>query len=279
MNRRRLVNTAVAAGATVFSATVFLLIALLVAKPLYAGASVVLRRGISFFTEPPAPPGVGETGGVIYALLGTLLMTLIAVLVSSPLGVLTGIYVSEYPRDPLARLAEHASQFLSEVPSVLLGVFVYGAVVVYTKSPSLLAGALSLSLVVTPYIVVHTKEILSSIPFAYREAAFALGLPKWKTVLLVLLPMNLRGIASSLLAAYFRALGETAPVLFTAGAAFNGFYGLLGPSSTLSLLVWTYGQSPFENWQELAWGAAFILVAFTLAASIALRVSVREVRL
>lgn len=279
MTARTLVNLVTLVSVTALSLLVLALMASLIVEPLCRGLPVILREGASFFTKPPALPGVEEVGGVIYPLLGTLLMTLLALAFVTPLGLLSGIYLSEYSGDPLSKLVEKVTQLLAEVPSVILGIFIYTTVVLFTGGSSLIAGALSLSLAIAPYVVVQTKEVLASIPPKYREAVFALGLPKWKAVLLVLLPMNARGIVTALLMAYLRALGETAPVLFTAGAAFSGFYGLFGPSSTLSLLVWTYGQSPFPNWQELAWGASFLLIAMTVFSSLALKALVREVRL
>ena len=239
----------------------FILLAIfsLIFVPLILGFKVIIETGPAFFTTEPAAPGEGSPGGIYYTLIGSFVMISLAVAIAFPIGFLTGVYINEYPQTRLATLAESASHFLSEVPSVILGIFIYATYVLATKKTSLVAGALSLSLAILPYTVVQVRESLRVIPLIYREAAHSLGLPKWKTVFFVLVPMNMRGILVGLLSAFLRAFSETAPVLFTAGAAFYGFYGLDGPSSTLPLLVWNFAKTPYENWQKLVWGRALYL--------------------
>ena len=218
----------------------------------------VLLRGASFFLEPPGPPG-GDVGGVSPSLAGTLVTVAIATLASTALGVPAGVMLSEARGSPLARVAERAVELIAESPSIVVGLVVFTLLVVPMRTPSALAAAVSLSVVALPYVAAQVRESLAAIPLVYREAAFSLGLPKWKTVFLLLIPMNARGVATAVLLGSMRALGETAPVLFTAGAAFQAFYGIDKPSSTLSLLVFFFAGTPYENWRKLAWGAVLLL--------------------
>uniref|UniRef100_A0A7C4B914 ABC transporter permease subunit n=1 Tax=Thermofilum pendens TaxID=2269 RepID=A0A7C4B914_THEPE len=218
----------------------------------------VLLRGASFFLEPPGPPG-GDVGGVSPSLAGTLVTVAIATLASTALGVPAGVMLSEARGSPLARAAERAVELIAESPSIVVGLVVFTLLVVPMRTPSALAAAVSLSVVALPYVAAQVRESLAAIPLVYREAAFSLGLPKWKTVFLLLIPMNARGVATAVLLGSMRALGETAPVLFTAGAAFQAFYGIDKPSSTLSLLVFFFAGTPYENWRKLAWGAVLLL--------------------
>jgi len=259
---------------------VFILLAIfsLISAPLIFGLRVIIEAGFPFFTTTPAGPGEESPGGIYYTLIGSVLMISLSVAIAFPIGFFSGVYINEYSQTKLATLAESASHFLSEVPSIILGIFIYAIYVLATKKTSLVAGALSLSLAILPYTVVQVRESLRVIPFTYREAAYSLGLPRWKTVFFVLVPMNMRGILVGLLSAFLRAFSETAPVLFTAGAAFYGFYGLDGPSSTLPLLVWNFARTPYENWQKLAWGASFILALVSISLSLIIRKATKEVR-
>lgn len=242
------------------------------------GLPVLLSRGFSLLTEPPGPPG-GEIGGLGPVLLGTAVTVSLGVLGAALIGVPAGVLMSEYRGLWLAKAADAAVQLISEIPSVVVGLLVFVLLVVPMRSPSALAAAVSLCLTALPYVAAQTRESLAAIPLTYREAALSLGVPKWKVVLAVLLPMNLRGVATALLLGAARALGETAPVLFTAGAAFHAFYGLSGPTSTLSLLIFHFAQSPYENWRRLAWAAVLLLVLLTLSLAIAVRRLSREVRM
>lgn len=229
----------------------------------YEGILVIAERGIAFFLEPPGPPG-GRLGGIGPILTGTVLIISLATLISCALGIPAGLFMSEYRDSKIARVTHEAVQLIAEVPTVIVGLVVFFLIVVPMKTPSAFAGAVSLSIVALPYVASQVRESVSSIPLMYREAAFSLGLPKWKVVLGVLLPFSARGVATATLLGIMRALGETAPVLFTAGAALHAFYGLDKPSSTLSLLIIYFAVSPYENWRRLAWGSAFILVILSL---------------
>ena len=278
MNLRSIKNEIIFLLIVLSVGVILLAIFSLMIVPLILGFKVIVETGPAFFTTAPAAPGEESPGGIYYTLIGSFVMISLAVAIAFPIGFLTGVYINEYPQTRLAILAESASHFLSEVPSVILGIFIYATYVLATKKTSLIAGALSLSLAILPYTVVQVRESLRVIPFIYREAAHSLGLPKWKTVFFVLVPMNIRGILVGLLSAFLRAFSETAPVLFTAGAAFYGFYGLDGPSSTLPLLVWNFAKTPYENWQKLAWGASSILALVSISLSFIIRKATKEVR-
>jgi len=230
----------------------------------------VLLLGASFLLEPPGPPG-GDIGGVGPSLAGTLATVAIATLVSAALGIPAGVMLSEERGSPLAKTAEKAVELIAESPSIVVGLVVFTLLVVPMRKPSALAAAVSLSVVALPYVAAQVRESLAAIPLVYREAAFSLGLRKWKTVFLLLLPMNARGVATAVLLGAMRALGETAPVLFTAGAAFHAFYGIDKPSSTLSLLIFFFAGTPYENWRKLAWGAVLLLILLSASLAFATR--------
>ncbi|MDK2465206.1 MAG: phosphate ABC transporter permease PstA [Candidatus Korarchaeota archaeon] len=243
------------------------------------GAPVVLSAGFKFFTDPPPPPGGGELGGIGPVIEGTAAMVALAALISLPVGTLAAVYMSEYPRSRLTRVSEAITHLLVEFPSIVVSLFVYTVIVVPMGTPSTLAGAISLAIMMLPYVTTQVREALRSIPSTHREAAFALGLSRAKAVFYVFFGIARRGILSGAILGLAKATGETAPVLFTAGSAFYGFYGLTGPAGTVTLLIYKFAQTPYANWQQVAWGAAFILVAAVVAAILGLRFLVREVRL
>lgn len=242
------------------------------------GLPVLLERGVALVLEPPGPPG-GRLGGLGPSLVGTLVMVSLASLAGVAIGVPAGILMSEYPDGWLSRAAARALQLIAELPSIIVGLAVFTLLVIPMGRPSAIAGAVSLCITALPYIAAQTRESLAAIPLSYREAAFSLGLPRWKAVLMILVPMNFRGIATAALLGTMRALGETAPVLFTAGAAFFAFYGLDRPSSTLSLLIFFFAQTPYENWKRLAWAAVLLLAALSMGLAFAVRKLSGEVRL
>ncbi|MEM0093115.1 MAG: ABC transporter permease subunit [Thermofilum sp.] len=266
------------AAAASASAALLAVSAHIIAASVVEGLPALLAAGPALFVEPPGLPG-GELGGLGPVLAGTLVIVSLSVLMSALIGVPAGILLSEYGGSWLARSAGAALQMISEIPSVVVGLVVFTLLVLPMRTPSALAAAVSLCITALPYVAAQTRESLAAIPLTYREAAFSLGLPRWKAVLMLLVPMNARGVATAVLLGAARSLGETAPVLFTAGAAFTAFYGLTGPSSTLSLLIFYFAPSPYENWRRLAWAAVLLLVALTAALSLAVRRLSRGVRM
>jgi phosphate transport system permease protein len=248
--------------------------------PLLAVLSYVLIQGLSslnfsVFTELPPPPRRG-LGGFGNALLGTVLMVSIGAIISLPFGVLAAIYLTEFSRGPIAKWIRFATNVLSGVPSIIVGVFAYGIVVLtLTKlnlgSYSALGGGVALAVLMLPIIVRTTDEALQLVSQDLRQAAVGLGATNFQTVVQVVLPAALPAIVTGATLAIARAAGETAPLLFT--ALFSQYWpdGLLKPTASLAVLVYNFAISPYPNWKSLAWAASFILVLIVLLTSIIAR--------
>lgn len=234
------------------------------------------RLDLAAFTELPPAPLAGEGGGFANALLGTLVMVGIGALVSVPFGVLAAIYLSEFSRGTVPRWIRFATNVLSGVPSILIGVFIYGLFVITTGSYSAVAGGFALGVLMLPIIVRTTDESLQIVPQQVRWAALGMGASKFQTVLRVVLPAALPAIATGLTLAVARAAGETAPLIFTALFSQYWLEGLWQPTASLSVLVYNFATVPYEGQQRLAWAAALILVAIVLLTSILSRWATRK---
>ena len=253
---------------------------LLAIVPLFIILTYLLTRGISalslsVFTELPPPPMV-EGGGFGNAIVGTVIMVGIGALISVPLGIMAAIYLSEFQEGKASDWIRFATNVLSGVPSIIVGVFAYSAVVLTTKSYSAWAGGFALSILMLPIIVRTTDESLKLVPQDVRQASVGVGANRYQTVLQVVLPAALPAIITGITLAIARAAGETAPLLFT--ALFTQFWPnwdnlLVEPTASLSVLVYNFAIVPFKNQQELAWGAAFILVLLVLVTSIISRLA------
>jgi phosphate transport system permease protein len=231
---------------------------------------------LSVFTASTPAPQV-EGGGLANAIVGSLLMVSLATLLGTPIGVLAGIYLSEYGQGTwLGNLTQFINDILLSAPSIVVGLFVYSAVVARLKSFSAFAGILALALIVIPVVVRTTATMLGLIPNALREAAYALGTPKWKVITSVTLKASLAGVVTGVLLALARIAGETAPLLFTALS--NQFFSLnLGePMASLPVTIFKFAMSPYENWQKLAWAGVFLITLGVLALNIAARVLFRN---
>jgi len=223
------------------------------------------------------PPPQAESGGLANAIVGSLIMVSMATAIGTPIGVLTGIYVAEYgQRSWLGHLTQFINDILLSAPSIVVGLFIYAAVVARMRSFSAFAGVLALALIVIPVVVRTTATMLGLIPNALREAAYALGTPKWKVILLVTLKASLAGVVTGVLLALARIAGETAPLLFTALS--NQFFTMnLGePMASLPVTIFKFAMSPYENWQKLAWAGVFLITLGVLALNIAARVLFRN---
>ncbi len=266
-------------------------LALLAVAPLFhilatvvvRGGSVIVRGGVSFFTDPPAYPGSGELGGVGPALLGTLWLGLVTSLIGVPLALLTAIYIVEYRESRLARIARVFTSSLLEVPTVLIGMLVFLVVVVPMGRYSLAAGSIALAIVMLPYTVSYVERALEGVPRTYREAGYSIGMTRAQVVFQVVMGIASRGVAAGILIGVAKVLSETAPLLFTIGSA-RGSYptgpqSLLEPGDALPLLIFQFAQTPYSNWQDLAWGAALLLTLIILAIFALLRLLFREVKL
>jgi phosphate transport system permease protein len=240
----------------------------------------VVKEGIqaldfNFFVHMPAP--VGETGGgMANAIVGTMMLTLIGSILAIPVGILSGVYASEYQGTRMAELVRFAADTLNGVPSIVIGVFVYGFAVLPFKQFSALAGGVALGIMMIPIIARTTEELLLLVPSTMREGALALGATKARAVFTVVLPAALPGILTGVILALARIAGETAPLLFT---SFNNrfFSTSLGqPIGSLTVQVFTYAISPYADWHRQAWAGALVLVGLVLTCSLAARLATRR---
>lgn len=234
--------------------------------------------GISWqvFTEMTPPPQA-ETGGLANAIFGSLMMVALATLIGTPVGVMAGIYLAEYgQRTWLGRTTQFINDILLSAPSIVIGLFIYAVVVSRFKSFSGWAGVLALSLIVIPVVIRTTENMLSLVPNALREAAYALGTPKWKVILSITLKAARAGVVTGVLLALARVSGETAPLLFTALS--NQFWtsDLREPMASLPVTIFKFAMSPYENWQQLAWAGVFLITLGVLALNILARVLFRN---
>jgi phosphate transport system permease protein len=272
-NRRKVMNAvalALALGAMAFG--LFWLIWILV-ETVRLGLGGL---GLSVFTESTPPPQA-EIGGLANAIVGSLIMVSLATLLGTPIGVMAGIYLAEYgKRGWLGAVTGFINDILLSAPSIVIGLFIYSAVVATTKSFSGFAGVLALALIVIPVVVRTTENMLSLIPNALREAAYALGTPKWKVISSVTLKAAKAGVITGVMLAFARIAGETAPLLFTALS--NQFFtaNLNEPMASLPVTIFKFAMSPYENWQKLAWAGVFIITIGVLALNILARVLFRN---
>ncbi|HEX7680967.1 MAG TPA: phosphate ABC transporter permease PstA [Thermoanaerobaculia bacterium] len=228
-----------------------------------------------FFTKMPKP--VGETGGgMANAIVGTLILIGIAALFAVPVGGICGVHLAEYPSTKFSSVVRFAADVLNGVPSIVVGIFAYGIVVLPVKHFSALAGGVALGLLMTPIVVRTTEELLLLVPSGLREGALALGATRSRAVFGVIVPAALPGILTGVLVAVARVAGETAPLLFTAFS--NRFWStsLNQPIASLTVMVYTYGISAYDDWHRQAWAGAFLLVMIILALSMAARFAVRR---
>lgn len=230
---------------------------------------------VDFFTRMPTP--VGETGGgMANAIVGTLILCGIGALLAIPIGVLSGIYIAEYPGSRMAATVRFAADTLNGVPSIVIGIFVYAIAVLPVKHFSALAGGLALGVMMIPIITRTTEELLRLVPMSLREGALALGATRGRAVMTVVLPAALPGIVTGIVLALARIAGETAPLLFT---AFNNRFwstSLSEPIGSLTVQVYTYAIAPYDDWHRQAWAGALVLVLMILACSILARFATRR---
>ncbi len=260
---------------TIF-AFIFLGIALL---PLILVISYVLIKGasrlsFSLFTQLPPPP-LQEGGGIGHAIVGTLMLVGIAALMSVPTGILGGIYLSEFSSQRIGRWIRFAANVLSGIPSIIMGIFAYGVLVLTMDSFNAIAGGFALAILMLPIIVRTTDEALQLVPQEVRWASVGVGASNFHTVLQIVLPAALPGILTGTTLAVARAAGETAPLIFT--VLYSQFWpqGLFSPVPSLSVLIYNFATVPYDNQQELAWAASLVLVALVLIASLLSRLTTR----
>lgn len=230
---------------------------------------------LSLFTEmTPAP---NDAGGLANAIYGSFFMVALATFVGTPIGIMAGIYLAEYNvKGWLAQITRFVNDILLSAPSIVIGLFVYAVVVSQFKSFSGWAGVMALALIVIPVVIRTTENMLQLVPNALREAAYALGAPKWKVIMSITLKAARAGVVTGILLAVARIAGETAPLLFT--ALNNQFWtaDLSKPMASLPVTIFKFAMSPYENWQKLAWAGVFLITVAVLGLNILARILTRN---
>ncbi len=270
--RRRITNH-VMTGAAVFTV-------ILVLAPLFAIFAYLIYRGVgslnwAFLTQIPKP--VGETGGgMANAIVGSGLILALASILGVPIGVGAGIYLAEFGRNRFGDVIRFIADVLNGVPSIVMGIVAYAIVVLTQGHFSALAGGVALAIMMIPTITRTTEEMLLLVPQALREAAYGLGIPRWRTTLSITLRTATSGVITGIMLAFARVAGETAPLLFTALG--NQFWNLRvnEPTAALPLQIYTYALSPYDDWHRQAWAGAFVLIVLIVTAVSAVRFAVRR---
>jgi phosphate transport system permease protein len=235
------------------------------------------RLDLDFFIHLPRPVGI-PGGGMANAIVGTLSLVLIASLIGMPVGVAAGLYLSEYGESRFAWTVRFWADVLSGVPSIVTGIFAYEIIVKPMHSFSALAGGFALATMMVPIIARITEEVVRLVPVSLREAALALGIPRWKSIIYVVLRTAMSGVATGLLLAATRVASETAPLLFT---SFNSQYWThspLEPTASMTVQIFTYAISPYDEWRDMAWTGALVLLIIVLLVSLASRLTLTKNR-
>ncbi len=260
--------------------SVTFLCALLVITPLLLVVYYLMKEGLTsmnwdFFTQLPKP--VGETGGgMANAIAGTFILLGQAVVIGVPVGVLGGVYLSEYGSFKLNWWIRFAADILNGVPSITWGIVVYALLVVPMHGFSALAGGVVLGMMMIPLVMRTTEEVLQLVPGGYREAALALGISKWRTIVQIVLRTATKGIVTGVLLALARVAGETAPLLFTALGNRFWAHSLTEPIAAMPLQIFAYAISPYDDWHRQAWAGALVLLLLVLAINIGVRFLTRD---
>ena len=234
-------------------------------------------EGLTLATLTEMTPPPNEAGGLANAIYGSFLMVMLATFVGTPIGVMAGIYLAEFDtKGWLAVVTRFVNDILLSAPSIVIGLFVYAVVVSRFKSFSGWAGVVALALIVIPVVIRTTENMLQLVPSGLREAAYALGAPKWKVILSITLKAARSGVVTGVMLAVARVAGETAPLLFTALS--NQFWtsSLSEPMASLPVTIFKFAMSPYENWQKLAWAGVFLITMAVLGLNILARVLTRS---
>jgi phosphate transport system permease protein len=270
---RRRITDHVMTGAAVLTV-------ILVLAPLVAIFAYLIYRGVgslnwAFLTQTPKP--VGEAGGgMANAIVGSAFILALASIIGVPVGVGAGIYLAEFGRNRFGDIIRFTADVLNGVPSIVIGIVAYAIVVLSQKHFSALAGGVALAIMMIPTITRTTEEMLLLVPQALREAAYGLGIPRWRTTLSITLRTATSGVITGIMLAFARVAGETAPLLFTAFG--NQFWNLkvTEPTAALPLQIYTYALSPYDDWHRQAWAGAFVLIVLIVTSVAAVRFAVRR---
>jgi phosphate transport system permease protein len=239
----------------------------------YKGFSAI---DLNMFTQSTPAPGT-DGGGLANAIVGSLMIVVSCTLISTPIGVMAGIYLSEYgANSKIAAITRFVNDIMLSAPSIVIGLFIYAVIVAQVKHFSGWAGTIALALIAIPVVVRTTENMLQLVPISLREAAYALGAPRWKVAFSVTLTAAKAGVITGILLALARVSGETAPLLFT--ALNNQFFStnMNAPMANLPVVIFQFAMSPYDNWVDLAWGAALLITLFVLGLNILTRVIFRE---
>ena len=267
--RRRMSNAMV--GLMVLAVAVALLPLVFILTDLIVKGAGSLS--VDFFTKMPAPAGESG-GGVAHAIVGTLIIVGTASLIGLPIGIAAGIYCAEFPGSRLTWVTRFVADVMNGTPSIVVGVFAWAWIVATQKHFSALAGSAALALLMIPMVLRTTEEMIKLVPNSLREAALALGYPRWRTSLAVVVRTTLPGIVTGGLLAVARIAGETAPLLFTALGSQYMSLDLDQPMAALPLTVFTYATGPFEEWHRYAWAAALVLILVVFVLSLGARLAI-----
>jgi phosphate transport system permease protein len=270
--RRRIISGTMTGLVAALSAVAVLALVLILGHLVAKGASSL---DWNFFVKNPVPAGqVG--GGVANAIVGTAIVVGVAALIGLPIGIGTGLYLAEYGSGRLGWTVRFVADVLNGTPSIVVGIFAWTWLVKPFGHFSALAGSVALAVLMVPMIARTTEEMVRLVPHSLREAALALGYPRWRTSLRIIARTALAGILTGCLVGVARIAGETAPLLFTALGNLNFDTSLAEPMQTLSLQIFTYATGPFEEWHRLAWAAALVLMALVLVLAISARWALRS---
>jgi phosphate transport system permease protein len=240
----------------------------------YIAMQGISSLSFNFLTDSPRP--VGEGGGIGNAILGSIVLLLLASGIGLPLGIAIGIYLSEFGAGKFGSLVRFVVDTLTGIPSIVTGVFVYTIVVLPLKHFSALAGGIALAMIMIPIVARTTEEMIRLVPHSLREGALALGAPQWRVTLGVIVPAAASGIATGAMLAIARISGETAPLLFTAfGSRFFSYY-LDQPIASLTVQIYSYAISPYDEWHAQAWAATLVLMTLILSINIVVRFLTRR---
>ncbi len=270
--RRHLVNTIIKALCIAATIIGLVLLASILLTLIWRGAAGI---SLTVFTNTTKPPG--SNGGLLNAIVGTIIQTGVGTLLGTPIGLMVGTYLAEYGRSsPLANSVRFVSDVLLSAPSILIGLFIYELMVQPFGGFSGIAGCIALAVIVIPIVVRTTEDMLRLIPAGLREAAIGLGAPKWKVIVLICYRAALDGIATGVLLAIARIAGETAPLLFTSLGNLNWSVSLGQPMASLPVTIYQYAGSAFDDWVQLAWVGALLITLGVLAINILARVVLRR---
>lgn len=249
--------------------------------PLFSVLAYILVKGLSainlqFFTHLPAP--IGEVGGgMANAMVGTLIMVSLGALISLPVGILSGFWLAEYGQNRLGFIIRYCADVMTGIPTIVIGMFAYIVFVLPTQRFSALAGSVALAIIMIPSITRTTEEMVKMVPTSLKESALALGIPQWRVSLDIVLRSARNGILSGAVLALARAAGETAPLLFTAFSNLYWNHSLENPMASMTVQIYTYAISPYDEWHRMAWAGALTLVSIVLVITILVRLFSKRV--